>query len=400
MPTVLVVYNQFPKRSETFLFRELVGWRRRGLDVRALSLLPPERGLPDEMRPWAAETLTVAGVLRSPRLLARAIGLAARWPAAVLDSRRGPTRPWTVTAAGLAVGPAVAAAALSVGAFRLHAAWANAAAEAARFAARALGLPYTVSVHAADLWRDTDPAAARLTAAEIVLPCNAAAARALERGCPALASRLRLAPHGLDAAAFPWTARRPGPPWRLLAVGRLVPKKGFDRLVAACARLEEEGLAFTCAIVGEGPERRALARRIRALDLGQRVTLLGARDPAEVARLMAEAHALLVPCVVASDGDRDGVPNALLEGLLTGLPVVATRTGSIDEVVSDGVTGRFSDDDPRELAGAVRALLADYGEALRMGRTGRERVLQRGARHDQGEVLARLFAGTADRAAS
>ena len=399
---MLVVFNQFPKRSETFLFREFVGWRRRGLDVRALSLLSPEPDLPQEMQAWRLETLYLARLLRTPGVVARslrAVGMPSPAGLVRAGAEVWRARSWLVTACGLAAGPVVTAVARDLGAGRLHAAWANAPAEAVRFASRALGVPYTVSVHAADLWRDTHPQASRLAGADWVLPCNAAAAAELLSGNPALEARLRLAPHAVDPVSFPWAPRRPGPPWRLLGVGRLVPKKGFELLIDTCAVLRDAGLDFSCGIVGEGPLRESLTRRIRGRGLEGRVRLTGALDHAEVAGRMAEAHALLMTSRVAADGDRDGLPNALLEGLLTGLPVVATRAGSIEEVLSDGVTGRLAEAEAGAVAAAVRALLADYGQGVEMGRAGRDRVLGRSSEPDQGEVLARIFATTGNRPA-
>jgi len=331
---VLVVFNQFPKRSETFLFRELVGWRHRGLDVRAFSLLPAESGLPGEMAPWCQDVLYLHRFLR-PRPALDWLAMARRIsPGASLARTwrevRGGAR-WGPALAGWAAGPALAAAARRLGARRIHAAWGNAPAEAAFHACQLTGLPYTVSVHAADFWRDSTPHARRLTAAEWLLVCNREAASGLLRGHPELEPRLRLVPHGLDTARFAPVARRAGPRWRLLAVARLVPKKGLPMLVEVCRQLEASGLDFTCSVVGEGPLSGSLRRRVRAAGLRSRLRLVGPLDHADVARAMADSHALLVTSRVGEDGDREGLPNVLLEALLTGLPVVATETGSVRE---------------------------------------------------------------------
>jgi glycosyltransferase involved in cell wall biosynthesis len=396
---VLVVFNQFPKRSETFLFRELVGWRRRGLDVRAFSLLPAESRLPGEMAPWSEGVLYLHRLLRPrPALdwlaMARRISagstLARTWREVRGGARLGPAL------AGWAAGPALATVARHLGARRIHAAWGNAPAEAALHASQLTGLPYTVSVHAADVWRDSTPHARRLTAAEWLLVCNRELVSGLLRGHPALEPRLRLVPHGLDTERFASVARRAGPPWRLLTVARLVPKKGLFTLVEVCRQLEVSGLEFTCSLVGEGPLSGSLRRRIRAAGLGSRLRVVGPLDHADVARVMADSHALLMTSRVGGDGDREGLPNVLLEALLTGLPVVATETGSVREVLTDGVTGRLVDvDDASGMVRAVVELCADYERGLAMGQAGRERVLARLDRSDQEEVLARIFSGKA-----
>ncbi len=392
---IVVVLNEFPKRSETFLFRELVAWRERGLDVRPFSLLPAARRLPDEMAPWREDTIYLHQQL-SPALaldLLRGIATALVSPAATWRSARGSGRLRDAVAGWLA-GAALARLGQGLAVRRFHAAWANAPAEAALRASRELGVPYTVSVHAVDLWCDTAPGAPRLTDAESLYACNRAAAAALVHANPRLEPRVRLVPHTLPPPGlFPLVERAAGPPWRLLAVGRLVPKKGLDRLVGLCRRLRDSRYDVDCRIFGEGPLAHSLGRRIAASGLGARVRLVGATDQAGVARAMAESHLLVAPSRIANDGDREGLPNVLLEALLTGLPVLATRTGSVEEVLVDGVTGRLVPaDDDGALAAAAIETLDDYPRALARGRAGREAVLARQSREDQATALARVFA--------
>ena len=393
---VLVVFNQFPKRSETFLFREFVAWRRRGIEVRAFSLLPPEADLASEMDPWRHDVLYLHTLLRPGPvwhwLVAASGGLARAFGGGACPSP--PSGRLRVAVAGWAAGLALAQVARHLGARRIHAAWGNAPAEAALHASRQTGLPYTVSLHAADFWRDTRAHAPRLVAAEWLFVCNRALASDVLRDNPALEPRLRLVPHGLDTERFQPVARRAGPPWRLLAVSRLVPKKGLEVLVDVCRRLDSAGLDFACEVVGGGPLAGSLLRRVREAGLGSRVRLTGPRDHDAVARAMAHSHVLVMPSRVAEDGDREGLPNVLLEALLTGLPVVATRTGSVGEVLTHDETGYLADvDDAAGLARAVVDLTSSYSRGLELGAAGRERVLQRVSRGDQGEALAAVFEG-------
>ncbi len=392
---VVVVLNEFPKRSETFVFRELADWRERGLDVRPFSLLPAARRLPEEMASWRGDTLYLHRHL-SPALvveLSRAIATALRSPAATWRTARGSGRLRDALGGWLG-GAVLARLGRRLGVRRFHAAWGNAPAEAAWRASRRLGVPYTVSLHAVDVWCDTAPGAPRLSEAEALYACNREAVAALVRARPGLESRLRLAPHTVPPLdLFRPSDRAEGPPWRLLAVGRLVPKKGIESLVDLCGRLRDRGHQIDCRIVGDGPLARRLERRIRASALGDRVRLVGVMSQAGVARAMRESHLLVAPSRVAGDGDREGLPNVLLEALLTGLPVVATRTGSVEEVLVDGVTGRLVPaDDERALEAAVVETIADYPRALERGRAGREAVLARRSVEDQATALARVFA--------
>ncbi len=395
---VLVVYNEFPKRSETFLFREFVAWRRRGLDVRACSLVGASRELPAEMAPFRGQTVYLRSALSAANvwhLPSEAIRALRHTPplAAWADVRRGGRI--RISAAGWLAGVALAAVGRRLGARRIHAAWCNVPAEAAFHASRLLGVPYTVSSHAVDLFVDTPPGARRLAAAEAIFVCNREAAEQLTRENPGLAHRLQLVHHAPDVTRFPLAARRAGPPWRLLAVARLVPKKGLDLLIEVGSQLRGRGLEFDCRIVGDGPLAHDLEHRIRAARLASCFRLTGPSDHDGVARAMAESHVFLSTSRVASDGDREGLPNALVEALLSGLPVVATRTGSVEELLRDGETGRLvAADDASAAAVAVVELTRDYTAALTLGRAGRQRVLDRLSGEDQGGALARVFASS------
>jgi glycosyltransferase involved in cell wall biosynthesis len=147
---------------------------------------------------------------------------------------------------------------------------------------------------------------------------------------------------------------------RLLGVGRLVEKKGFEYLVEACEVLQRRGVPFTCRIVGEGPCEDALRRKIAGLGLEGRVQLEPFCSHAEIEGHYANAHVLIVPSVVARDGDRDGVPNVMLEAMAGGLPVVATDAGAIGEALIDGATGiGVPQRDPVAIADAVIKLSTD-----------------------------------------
>jgi glycosyltransferase involved in cell wall biosynthesis len=139
--------------------------------------------------------------------------------------------------------------------------------------------------------------------------------------------------------------------------------------------LAQRGRDVGCRIVGEGPLRDALAERIERNGLAGRVTLEGALPHATVIEAYATASVFALPCVTASDGDRDGIPNVILEAMAMGLPVVSTRHSGIPEVVEDGVTGLLvSPGDVEGLADALATLLDDPERRAELGRAGRRRV--------------------------
>jgi len=396
---ILVVFNQFPKRSETFLCDEVMAWRSHGWDVRPVSLLPSSTdALPGEMVDLAQQTLCLRaralpelGRFLAGRSLAPRLALLRRLTRAVGGARN--RHDALCCALGWAAGVALASLVRSTGAGHLHAAWGNAPAEACLHASALTSVPYTVSVHAADYWRDTPPDAPRLAAAALVLACNAELCQDLCRRAPDLGPRVALVPHGARLDRFTAVERAPGPPWRILAVGRNVSKKGLPVLVEACRRLAEAGLDFHCTIAGDGTRSRALVRQVRACRMERRVLLAGPLDHGRIAELMAGHHLLAVPSLVAPDGDRDGVPNVLVEALLRTLPVVASRCGSIPEVITPSSTGLLVEPgDPEALACALLAAIASYREALAMAARGREQMLARVQRETQGPYLERVFA--------
>ncbi len=139
--------------------------------------------------------------------------------------------------------------------------------------------------------------------------------------------------NGIDLRTFtpdPAVRREPG---LILSVGRLVEKKGFEDLIQACAWLHEGQVQFRCEIIGTGERREALKALIAELDLEQHVTLVGPRPQDEVLRAYRRATVFALPCIVASDGNRDGLPTVLLEAMAVGLPVVSTRLVGVPEIV-------------------------------------------------------------------
>jgi glycosyltransferase involved in cell wall biosynthesis len=155
-------------------------------------------------------------------------------------------------------------------------------------------------------------------------------------------------------------------------VGRLVEKKGFDDLIEACALLAVRGRDFRCRVAGVGSLRPALQEHIDRCRLQDRVKLIGPRPQNEIAREIQAAAVLAAPCIVADDGDRDGLPNVIQEALALGTPVISTDVTGIPEVVRDGERGLLvPQQDPLALAGALERLLADAGLRVRLAEEAR-----------------------------
>jgi glycosyltransferase involved in cell wall biosynthesis len=214
--------------------------------------------------------------------------------------------------------------------------------------------------------------------------CTAAGRSRLAALAPA-PDRVELVHHGLDFSRFPPAPterpRRDGTPTggavRVLSVGRAVPKKGFDTALKALARLPAD-LDWRWSHVGGGGETEGLRALAAELKLSGRVEWLGAQSHDVVLALYAGSDLFLLPSRVAEDGDRDGIPNVLMEAQVMGLPIVATRVASIPELLEDGRTAALVEpEDPAALAAALARLARDPARRARLAEAARARVLER-----------------------
>jgi glycosyltransferase involved in cell wall biosynthesis len=197
--------------------------------------------------------------------------------------------------------------------------------------------------------------------------------------------------NGLDLAEFPFRSPMDRPP-RIVAVGRLIEKKGFADLISACALLREAGIPFTCQIIGSGEQDAMLRREIVANGLEDRVEMVGALPLAEVKARVQDASLLAVPCVVGGDGNRDGLPTVLLEAMALGTPCAATDVTGIPELVWNEETGLLVPSrDVRELAGALGRLLSDPSLRVRLARQARSLIEREFDIHRNSSLLRELF---------
>jgi glycosyltransferase involved in cell wall biosynthesis len=201
-----------------------------------------------------------------------------------------------------------------------------------------------------------------------------------------LAPKIHVSYHGLDLSAFPF---RPDgrPPAKLIAVGRLARDKGYAYLLRAVAVLVSRGMALGLEIVGDGPERRALERLTRRLDLGDRVAFRGWVRFDQARALMAEATVLVHP----SDRLGDGLPNVLREAMALGTPVIASRVAGIPEALDDGCGLLVPPRDVGALADAIATLLGDAALRRTLAGRARRRTEQLFDMTRTGARLAELF---------
>jgi colanic acid/amylovoran biosynthesis glycosyltransferase len=211
---------------------------------------------------------------------------------------------------------------------------------------------------------------------DLLLPvCHSFREQLLAQGCDA--TRIRVHYSGIKVSRFPCAERRrqPGEPTRVLAVGRLVEKKGMAYAIAALARVKAMGRSVRLVIAGDGPLRNDLERMVTDLGLGAEVHLAGPKTRDEVLTLLGEAHLLVAPSVTAASGETEGIPNVLKEAMATGIPVIGTWHSGIPELVTDGVSGLLVPErDVDALAEALVTLVDHPGRWPAMGLAGRQRV--------------------------
>lgn len=344
---LLFVLDQWPELSETFVVNELEALRRLGHVVRVQAARKAPNPNPEAPGDVDVHALDGDAALRRWRDV---LWLAVRRPRAcvadLVRRRRWRREEWVRPLRALA------------GAARrihgrddehLHAHFAGGAALDALRLSALTGRPFSVTAHAYDIFASPRNLREKLErAAAVFTGCeyNLVRLRAL-----APAAAVHEVVMGVDASAFARSAPLPGDR-TVLAVGRLVEKKGFDVLVDAAARLPDVAVR----IIGDGPLREELSRRIASC--GAPVELLGSRPPAQVLAAMQEADVLAMPCVVARDGDRDSMPVVVKEAMAMGLLVVASDEVGLPECVLAPWGFLADPGDPESLAGALRAALA------------------------------------------
>jgi glycosyltransferase involved in cell wall biosynthesis len=383
---VAFLLKGYPRLSETFVAQEVLALERLGLDIRIVSLRRPtdKKRHPAHREIRAPVTYLPEYLYQEPLRVLRAwrsARLRPGYPAArqawLEDLRRDPT-PNRGRRFGQAL---VLAEELPAEVGALHAHFLHTPASVARYAAMITGLPWSFSAHAKDIWTTPDwEKREKLRHARWGVTCTAAGAAHLRALAPE--ADLELVYHGLDLSRFPPPQHRAPArdgaqleePIRLLSVGRMVEKKGTDVLIEALARLPAH-LQWRLDHVGGGPLSAAMKRLAERRGIAARIHWLGPMSQDEVLERYRAADLFVLASRIAADGDRDGLPNVLMEAQSQGLAVIASDLPAIGELVADGATGRLvPPEDPEALARAMAELIGDRGLRARLGAAGQERA--------------------------
>lgn len=393
---IAYVLWKFPKLSETFVVEELLALERRGLlPVVIACERPDEQRFHPGVPSLTGRTVWIGELSRSSRLAACAATVA-RHPWRFISCARSALRsPGRVSLANLGRSLVVARIAEQRGIRYLHAHFADVAGEIACSAARLAGVRFGVTIHGADIY--VRPRTLRLVVGSASLRVTVCEYNVTEivRRCPGTSrSDFLIKYAGVDTKRVRLPSSRPKRPGRqIVAVGRLVPKKGFGVLLQAISLL---ALTFptqvSCVIVGSGPEEAELRSVASRLGIAGQVDFLGDRSPGEVLELMAAADVLAAPCTISAWGDRDSMPVVLKEAMALELPVVASDDFGIPELVTAATGLLVPRDDPEALAAALAQVLRMPAEQrAAMGQAGRAVVEERFCEDAGAELLVRAF---------
>jgi glycosyltransferase involved in cell wall biosynthesis len=280
----------------------------------------------------------------------------------------------------------------------LHAHFASSATTVARLAAKLADVTFSFTAHAKDIFHDSvidaDLRWKLQDASAVVTVSDFNFDYLRDRFGPA-ANGVRRIYNGLQVGALsfsePIDRSR-----RVISVGRLIEKKGFEYLIDACALLAQRGCEFVCDIVGDGERYAELEARIEGHDLSERVRLLGALPQEQVLESLRESAVFAAPCVIGADGNRDGLPTVLLEAMAVGTPCISTDVTGIPEAIIDGETGDIvPQHDAANLANAIERLLNDSQRGRRYAVNARRLVEERFDIDCNTAQMRQLFAGAA-----
>ncbi len=372
-PHLAVVLKGYPRLSETFIAQELLELERRGYSFDIWSLREP---YDDKTHPMHAEI--TASVRYLPEYLYRAPGRVLRgwWRARRMPGYRLARRIWwrdlwrdptpnRVRRWGQAL---VLAAEMDDARDLIYAHFLHTPGSVARYAALVRGLPWGFSAHAKDIWTIPEwEKREKIADAAFGVTCTGTGAAHLKE-LDRRGETTELVYHGLDLDRFPPPPERVAGkrPFTILSVGRLVAKKGYDDLLAALVRIGVD-VDWRLVHIGGGALKSQLHGEAERAGISDRIDWRGKQDQKAVIAAMREADLFVLPSKIAADGDRDGLPNVLMEAASQKLPLLSTSISAIPEFIEDGVHGRLvAPSDPQALADAIRALVADPDKCATM----------------------------------
>jgi glycosyltransferase involved in cell wall biosynthesis len=375
MPRFAYLFERFPAFGQTFCYREVAELARQGVTPPIFSIRNPKDEPPQD---WDASIVKCVHYLPAEKELLDDIRSASKKQkltseiVSALDEwgrRTDFLRLYQAVYAGLRL--------REMGIGHVHAHFMGMAARTAFWIHRFFPVTFSFTAHANDIFapRNFEIGLDKLVdTARGIVTVSDYAKKFLQERFPERADRIRRIYNGLNLAEFERADFSSTPPL-ILAVGRLIAKKGFADLIRACGLIAERGKSFRCEIIGEGPLENELRGQIERLNLQNCVALSGAKPQLEVRQRLVAANVFVLPCVVDPEGGMDNLPTVIMEAMGTGLPVVSTKIGGIPEMVIENETGfLLQPGDAAALADAIEKVTDDRLLAQRLGHAGYQRA--------------------------
>jgi glycosyltransferase involved in cell wall biosynthesis len=398
-----ILLKGYPRISESFISSEILLLESLGIPIRIFSIRQPREGFSHDhvKRIKARATYLPEYVLPNLKTLYESNArlhteLGSHYRQCFIEAlKRALERKKTATVRHFLQGGHLAATRLPRdNVVHIHAHFAHTPASVALFASELTGIPFSFTAHAKDIYTsEPDQVARKIRKARFVVTCTAYNAEYLRglRDAVGATTPIHTIYHGIDLNLFRYDHSPPSPPpYRILSVGRLVEKKGYDDLLQAVKLLDACGLDFEFVHIGSGELEGSIRKMIGELRLSHRVKLLGTLVHREVLSWYRKSHCVALACKVAGNGDRDGIPNVLVEAMAVGCPVVATRVSAIPELVEHGATGSLVEPkNPSAMAHAILEVLLNGDRFQSHRQLARRRVEDR---FDSSRCIVKLHA--------
>lgn len=387
MPVLGMVLKGYPRISETFISNEILLLEQLGIRIRIFSMRHPREPFShDSVKQIQARVdyLPTELFLDFPRLLLPTALEAVKQPARFREVLRLAGERFARTRSLGTIKHLMQGAFLvnrflrrSPEVVHLHAHFAHSPTSVALFAGRLNSLDFSFTAHAKDIYTSNpEQLREKIGLASFVVTCTEYNRQYLAKLADPVNDSIYRVYHGIDLALFNGheQRRRPQPPYRILSVARLTAKKGIPTILQALALLRDQGVQFHYTLIGDGDDRDTILTRMVDLGLQDCCRWRGTLPHDQVIREFERADLFALGCEIGPDGDRDGIPNVLVESLAMGLPVVTTSVSALPEIIRDNDTGLLAEPgDAAAMANNMRRLLTD--EPLR------RRVIDRGHAH-------------------
>ena len=388
VPVLGMILKGYPRISETFISNEILLLEKLGFAVHLFSMRNPRENFShDSIKKIRAKVdyLPETLIKPLPRLLYHNLLLAVKKPGLYAGALKIAYRRFLRTHKSATIKHLLQAGYLAhrflpaSGVTHLHAHFAHSPTSVTMFASHLTELPFSFTAHAIDIYT-SNPAQLRekIQQARFVITCTEYNRRHLSTLSDGTATPIHRIYHGIDTSLFSGNRedrQNPVEPYRILTVARFTAKKGLPTVLKALKQLSDRKIPLTYTLIGDGDDREKILALIKALGLTSTTRWLGTQPHHVVLEHYQKADLFVLGCEVASNGDRDGIPNVLLESMAMGVPVVVTDVSAIPELVEDGKTGLLvPPGHPRKLAEAMLRLLTDMHLRNRITAAARQRV--------------------------